>query len=415
MARSTVPPVTKLFLAVLIICSLGSFVLRYSTYLHIVTSDTHDQDHAHLINGEEIGQSINSNEDNNMIVPNPHELYVPLIALVPGQTSLWKEPWVLFTTSFIEDGIIPFALSFFLILYTGRYIEVLWGSREFCYYLLSNILISNFATYLIHVSKLSMDESTPISPITGTSSLTIALLVAIKQRIPNHYLLFLNGFIRLQVSLVPFFVLCANLIISFILTNPYYQIVNQLAWFGFIISWVSLRFFKDGGSGRQLSLLPISDTRNNTYNNISLGKGDKTNQFALSTFFPKPLSYLIAILSNIIFQISVKLNLLNKDEFDLNNDDSFEIQDEASNSNLVQKDLISQMTQSRLFTSSSLAGVSGNISTVSLPKTGIIRTLHDKIMSILGQSGEQAAQENRTLASRRKHALAQLDSKLLQN
>lgn len=399
MARSSVPPVTKLFLALLVSCSLITFVLRYSTYLHIVTSETHDQDHVHLI-GEDQAASDNENS-----VPTPQELYVPLLALVPGQTSLIKMPWVLFTTSFIEDGVLSFALCFFLILYTGRYIEVLWGPREFFAYLASNILISNAIAYSYYSFKLSVDDSLPISPITGSSALIISLLVAIKQRIPNHYLLFLNGFIRLRVSLVPFFVLSTGLIFSFITSNPYYHVINQLAWLGFIISWVYLRFFKEGGSGRQLSLLPITESGNPTI----LIKGDRTGQFALSTFFPRPLSFIVAFISDKIFQVFVTLKLLNHGDFTSNNEE--DMQDEVSNSN-TQTDLISQMSQSRLFTSSSLAGVSGNISTVSLPKSGFIKTVHDKLFALIGQSNDQSAQENRTLASRRKQALAQLDSKL---
>lgn len=399
MARSSVPPVTKLFLALLVSCSLITFVLRYSTYLHIVTSETHDQDHVHLI-GEDQAASDNENS-----VPTPQELYVPLLALVPGQTSLIKMPWVLFTTSFIEDGVLSFALCFFLILYTGRYIEVLWGPREFFAYLASNILISNAIAYSYYSFKLSVDDSLPISPITGSSALIISLLVAIKQRIPNHYLLFLNGFIRLRVSLVPFFVLSTGLIFSFITSNTYYHVINQLAWLGFIISWVYLRFLKEGGSGRQLSLLPITESGNPTI----LIKGDRTGQFALSTFFPRPLSFIVAFISDKIFQVFVTLKLLNHGDFTSNNEE--DMQDEVSNSN-TQTDLISQMSQSRLFTSSSLAGVSGNISTVSLPKTGFIKTVHDKLFALIGQSNDQSAQENRTLASRRKQALAQLDSKL---
>lgn len=402
MARSTIPPVTKLFLGFLIMFSLVTFILRYSTYLHIVTSETHDQDHAHLIN-EDTDSRINDEADN--ALPNPHELYVPLISLVPGETNLLKMPWVLFTTSFIEDGLISFSISFFLILYTGRYIEVLWGSREFFAYLASNILISNSIVYLLFTFKISVDESIPISPITGSSALLIALLVAIKQRIPNHYLLFLNGFIRLRVSLVPFFVLTTSLIFSFIMSNPYHQVVNQLAWLGFIISWVFLRFFKEGGSGRQLSLLPITESGNS----LALVRGDRTGQFALSTFFPRPLSFIIAFISDKIFQVFVTLKLLNKEDFVSITEE--EPQDEVSNSN-TQTDLISQMSQSRLFTSSSLAGVSGNISTVSLPKNGFVRALHDKVLSLVGQSSDPQLQESRTLASRRKQALAQLDSKL---
>lgn len=405
MARSSIPPVTKIFLALLVTCSLVTFILRYATYLHIITSETHDQDHAHLISED----SDSSVADNEISVPNPHELYVPLIALVPGQTVLWKLPWVVFTTSFIEDGFVSFAISFFLILYTGRYIEVLWGSREFFSYLTSALVISNLITYSYYSFKLSIDEATIISPITGSSALIIALLVAIKQRIPDHYLLFLNGFIRLRVSLVPFFVLCANLILSFIVSNPFYRVIDGLSWSSFLISWAYLRFFKEGGSGRQLSLLPITEAGHT----LSLAKGDRTSQFALATFFPKPLSYVVRVISDKVFEVFVAFKLLKKDDFTTSTEE--DTQDEALHSNVTQNDLISQMSQSRLFTSSSLAGVSGNISTVSLPKTGVVRNLYNKYLSFTGQSNEQAVQENRTLASRRKQALAQLDSKLTAN
>ncbi|CCH45160.1 putative membrane protein [Wickerhamomyces ciferrii] len=403
MARNSVPPVTKLFLSLLVVCSLISFILRYATYLHIVTSETHDQDHAHLINNQDGIKPHSIEGATPSDLPDPHELYVPFIALVPGQTNVLTMPWVLFTSTFIEGGLIAFTISFFLILYTGRYIEVLWGSREFFTYLSCNVLISNFITFVYYKFKLSIDESFPISPITGSSSIIIALLVAIKQRIPNHYLLFLNGFIRLPVSLVPFLIITTNTILSIISSDPFYKVITILSWLSLIISWTYLRFYKEGGSGRQLSLLPITETGSS----FTLIKGDRTNQFALFTFFPKPISYIVKFISNKLFDIFVVLKLINRQDFI---ETELEDNQDEDNNNTTQQDLISQMSQSRLFTSSSLAGVSGGVSTVSLPKSGFIRTLQIKISSIFGINSIK--DENLSLSSRRKQALAQLDSKL---
>ncbi|ONH67475.1 Rhomboid-like protein 19 [Cyberlindnera fabianii] len=404
MARSGIPPVTRIYLISLTVCSLLTFVLRYSAYIHLVSAEVHDEDHEHLINAEDPGSGTPQQQS---VVPSPHDIYVPLIALVPGHTSLLLKPWTLFTSAFIEDNFISFITAFFLILYTGRYIEVLWGSREFFFYLTSNVLAGNAISYAVYGFRtLTSEDEGKVIQITGTSAIVIALLVAIKQRIPNHYLLFLNGFIRLKVSLVPFLVLFTATSLSLVFEQ--YKIISILSWTGFITSWVFLRFFKEGGSGRQLALIPLSESSSQTSTAI---KGDRTSQFAMATFFPYPLSLLISFISNKVFILLCNFKMIDPESFTNDNAELETTTQELSlSSNISQSDIVSTMSQSRIFTSSSLAGVSGSVSPLNFPKGSILQKFTDGVFGALG--GGQKKEADGTLDKRRRLALMQLDAKL---
>jgi membrane associated rhomboid family serine protease len=350
------PPVTKLYTVLLVAFSIVTFTLRYSAYLHLLT-DTEGDD-GHLIEEDQ--------------VPHPAQLYVPLISLVSGD---WTRPWTFLTCGFIEDGITGFFSVLSLVVYAGSYIEKLWGSREFFRYLTTTLIVSNFLVFL----WLGMTGSIG-TPITGCASVVMALAVAIKQRIPNHFLLFLDGSLRLKVSQVPFIMMCTTSVLSLI--SDHYEIVNLQFWLGFAISWTLLRFCKDGGSGRQLTLLPINS-------GAQLLRGDRTSQFALDTFFPYPISLAVRFVSGLIFRLLCNFKLLSSKDFISESDDT--------DAQITQAELISQMNQSRLMTSSSLAGVSGEVSLLSFKS---LRNLYSRPSS------------ESTTSTRREMALKQLEERL---
>lgn len=356
MARSSqFPPVTKLVLLSITAFSLLTFVLRYSSYIHIIAAESHNDDHSHLV-----GQGDDADSTQ---IPSPQDIYVPIIVLAVNQEGYFShfltKPWVFFTTTMIENSIISYITTATLFAYMTRYIETLWGSRELIKYLALNIIGSNILCFTYFSFKQNINHSGEDITITGGISLIMSLIIAIKQRIPNQYLLFLDGSIRIGVSLIPFWILIFISACSLFIPN-----INTIAisaWSTFAISWIYLRFWKEGGSGRQLSLLPTTELETvNTILGANL-KGDRTSQFALYTFFPYPLSIIIKLISSKLFLILVKWKILSIDGF------SSEFDDEIDNNSMTQQDLVSSMSDSKIFTSSSLKGVTSKISMFRLP------------------------------------------------
>jgi membrane associated rhomboid family serine protease len=327
------------------------------------------------------------------------------------------KPWALLTGAFIENGIVGFVTTLTMVAYMGRYVETLWGSRQFAKYLALNIVGSNLLCFMVFCSlrwwlvsdnddkdKGDGVERVDIT-ITGAVGLVMALIVAIKQRIPNHYLLFFNGTVRLRVSLVPFWFLVVINILSVFLPDLHVPLV--LSWLSFWISWLYLRFWKEGGSGRQLSLLPMSELDDvvNSVLDINM-KGDRTTQFALYTFFPYPLSILVKFITAKLFVLFVKLKITNGLDFssDSEEDSNQESKTDDNNNNnnnnnvLTQQDLVSSMKDSKFFTSSSLAGVSSKISTFTLPS-----------FLKFGRKKEAVAETQKNLDQRRQIALQVLN------
>lgn len=401
MAKAT-PKATQCLLVLLTVCSTVDLVLRYSTYLHLITSDEpsdlSEPSEPHAPAGGPAPP-----------VPSIQELYVPLLTLVPNHTSLLAHPWTVLTTSFVESGLLTFAATFAVLLYTGRYIETLWGAREFVVYVLVVVAGSNMAAFCVF----SGGAPDTVVLVTGASNIVVALLVAIKQRIPAHYLLFLDGNIRLKVALVPFMLLSFNTVLAVAWGRAHheYRATCVVSWAAFALSWTYLRFWKDGGSGRQLALLPMSidELDHSSFLTASSDplRGDRTPQFALHTFFPKPLSLVVRVASDVVFKALVRLRLVNGHNFVPCSPAEDPVQ---ARETTAQGDLINQMSKSRLLTSSSLAGVSGNVS---------VSPVLDRLLGLVTQGRHGASARTDTAATetvgeRRQKALLTLDSRLQQ-
>ncbi|EMG49465.1 RBL19 Rhomboid-like protein 19 [Candida maltosa Xu316] len=272
-------------------------------------------------------------------VPHPHELFVPLLTFIPTKSPVFSRPWVLLTSSFVEENFIELFISFMLIIFLGRYVETIWGSKQFGKFIMVNVLVSNLTIYFYYYLKsfffdLTSDNLPPV--VLSSMSINIGLIIAIKQRIPNHYLIFFKGNLRVKVTYLPLITIFSTWLLS--LLSEEFHILFVMSIVGSIVSWIYLRFFKKGTNERQSYLLPFAlahkkkhkfkpvmnvDTSNFPVDNDSIG-GDRSEQFALYTFFPYPLSIPVKFLANAIFQFSVKYKLLNPHDFTAEDEDDEE-------------------------------------------------------------------------------------------
>ena len=130
--------------------------------------------------------------------------------------------------------------------------------------------------------------------IQGPVALQGAFLVAFKQLVPEHTVTILKGFIKIRVKHFVSMFLVANTLSGIILGT---DTALVLAWLGFFISWIYLRFYRwqpevsgtsTGGSGV---------------------KGDASETFAFAYFWPDVVQPPIAAIADGVYNALVALRI----------------------------------------------------------------------------------------------------------
>ena len=254
---------------------------------------------------------------------------VPFIAIVP-QRSI-KYPWVMLTASLVEQNLFSLAVSALTIFYGGRYLERAWGSSEYAKFLLFVTVIPNVLTFITYIlwfilsgnsvrgfvllllsntafvkTDVPHDRSTTIH---GALALEAAFLVAFKQLVPEHTVSLLRSLIRIRVKHFPAIFVLLNSISGPLLGT---DTALFLGWFGFLTSWIYLRFYRVAPS------LATSATGEG-----SLTKGDASDTFAFSHFFPDSVQHLIDPLCDSIYKSLVAFRIctpFSEDDVDAGNE-----------------------------------------------------------------------------------------------
>ncbi|KAI0517375.1 eukaryotic integral membrane protein-domain-containing protein [Xylaria bambusicola] len=248
--RLNIPPVTRIALAVLGLQSLASLLVQRTR-------------------------------------PN---LIIEWLNLVP-QLSIFY-PWTFLTTTLTEHDIISLVIAGLTLFHGGRYLERAWSSKEFAKFLLVVSLIPNFLCFLllIIIFTLTRSEYWTLTVINGTTSLQISFLVAFSQLVPAHTVTLFRGVLSLRVPRFP--LIYIGLIAVANLTPWISDASLPLAILGFLTSWTYLRFYK--------AVFPDLDSSQPT----SM-RGDASETFAFSEFFPAPAKPFVAALADQIFAILV--------------------------------------------------------------------------------------------------------------
>lgn len=377
-----VPKVTSIVLVVLVSLTFLNFILKYYTYFFLIVSSSKSGTDSNNI-AQETGE-----------VPHPHELYVPLLTFIPTKSLVITRPWVIVTSGFIEENFFGLALSVLLVFYLGKYIENMWGSKEFSRFIAVNVVLTNLAVYFYYTLKswfMELDEVPPV--VLSAMAINMGLLVSIKQRIGNHYIILFKGNLRVKVKFLPFIVIVACFILQ--LFSEEFKISWILSCFGVVISWSYLRFFKSGTNESKSYLLPFYGKRTKKMESLHIDngsiKGDRSEGFAFYTFFPYPLSSLIKFVSLLIFNYLVKHGYLDPKDFGSPEEDDVDY---------VQEDI--NNLQSQFIGLSTLKGA-GNVSTV--PQASA--TLH-RFWNWLTKSAAKSSIKS-SMDKRRKLALRELE------
>lgn len=305
------PPLTRVLLITVIICSIITATLRYHTY-YLWAKNVEIQDKQALENSssEQLGDGKNFPPDQKNLneIPNTSQLYVPFLTIVPGKSHYYY-PWILITASFVEDSILALIFTASTLVYGARYCENVWGSKELGRFVLLQTIIPNLIALMFYSLVYSITDvpSRSVVTICGSTAMVSGFLVAFKQLVPEHLIVLFRGLIKFKVKHLPMAFLIASTLMGFM--NDLYAIH---AWTGFFTSWIYLRYIRVTYAD---PVLPFNNNsslvshEHTTPGGVQI-KGDASDSFALCEFFPEPFKHVIDKLSEPIFGLFIKLGIV---------------------------------------------------------------------------------------------------------
>uniref|UniRef100_A0A0E0EFG3 BTB domain-containing protein n=1 Tax=Oryza meridionalis TaxID=40149 RepID=A0A0E0EFG3_9ORYZ len=204
---------------------------------------------------------------------------VTYLALVPGRTIPFA--WNLITGGYVELTIPGVIISIVGLLLFGKLLEPLWGSKELSKF----IFVVNFSTSLcVFITAIALyyttqEESYLYAPLSGFYGVLTGLLVGIKQLMSEQEL---NLFVlKIKAKWIPSLVALISVIVSFFVK----ELVSYLPviLFGIYMSWIYLRYFQ---------------------RRLETGlKGDPSEEFSFSSFFPEFLRPVLDPIASIFHRL----------------------------------------------------------------------------------------------------------------
>ncbi|CAG7878117.1 unnamed protein product [Brassica rapa] len=202
---------------------------------------------------------------------------VTYLALIPARTIPFG--WNLITSGYFELSVYGVVFSTVSLLFMGKFLEPVWGSKEF----LKFIFVVNFLTYLcVFVTAIALYYITRLEiylymPFAGFHGVLAGLLVGIKQIIPDQEVLL----VKIKAKWLPSIMLVLSIASSFFTLNSAAYLPTLI--FGTYMGWLYLRC---------LQRRPETKLR-----------GDPSDDFAFSTFFPELLRSVIEPIASIFHRM----------------------------------------------------------------------------------------------------------------
>ncbi|EME49892.1 hypothetical protein DOTSEDRAFT_68633 [Dothistroma septosporum NZE10] len=220
---------------------------------------------------------------------------IPYLVLIP--TKSIRYPWTFVTGALVENNLASMAISASVVYFGGKYLERAWGSREFAKAILCITMIPNIVTFFIYALWHGVTGHSPEfpTPLNGLVALEAGFLVSLKQLVPEHTVSIFKGVIRMRIKHFPAVFVVANM-----LSGPFLgtDTALWLSLFGFLTSWIYLRFFR---------ISEISSTA--TAGHGSVVKGDASDTFAFVAFFPDVIHPILAPICDGAYNTLVQMRL----------------------------------------------------------------------------------------------------------
>ncbi|KAJ3683848.1 hypothetical protein LUZ60_014075 [Juncus effusus] len=182
------------------------------------------------------------------------------LALIPSRTIPFA--WNLITAGYIEQTYYGIIISTVGLLLFGKLLEPLWGPKEFLKFIILVNLLTSVCVFVTAISfyYFTTQESYLYTPLSGFHGVIAGFLVGIKQILPDQEL----NFIKIKAKWIPSIIAILAIAASFFTTEALSYLPTIL--FGIYMSWIYLRYFqKKPETGF---------------------KGDPSDEFSFSSFFP---------------------------------------------------------------------------------------------------------------------------------
>ncbi|BBH09683.1 rhomboid protein-related protein [Prunus dulcis] len=202
---------------------------------------------------------------------------VNYLALIPARTIPFV--WNLLTAGYIEQSVYGVVVSTLGLLFIGKLLEPVWGSREFLKFIFVVNFLTSICTFITAIALyyITMNENYLYLPLSGFYGVLSGFLVGIKQIIPDQEL----PLLKIKSKWLPSLSILLSIAISFWTAESATYL--PILIFGTYISWVYLRYWQRKPETKL--------------------KGDPSDEFAFSTFFPEFLRPVIDPVASIFHRM----------------------------------------------------------------------------------------------------------------
>ncbi|BFG42027.1 hypothetical protein CerSpe_283010 [Prunus speciosa] len=202
---------------------------------------------------------------------------VNYLALIPARTIPFV--WNLLTAGYIEQSVYGVVVSTLGLLFIGKLLEPVWGSREFLKFIFVVNFLTSICTFITAIALyyITMNENYLYLPLSGFHGVLSGFLVGIKQIIPDQEL----PLLKLKSKWLPSLSLLLSIAISFWTAQSATYL--PILIFGTYLSWIYLRYWQRKPETKL--------------------KGDPSDDFAFSTFFPEFLRPVIDPVASIFHRM----------------------------------------------------------------------------------------------------------------
>ncbi|WPH04982.1 DUF1751-domain-containing protein [Acrodontium crateriforme] len=279
--RLNLPPLTRVLLLALVALSALNATLRFRAWNHFLDSQS-----------PSTGLDALTTAASYLSSP---QWAIPFLVLVPPKSL--KFPWTFVTAPVVENNVLSMSISLAVLWAGGRYLERAYGSSEFGRFVAVTAVVPNFLTFLIYTLwHISGTPQYP-TPIQGLVALEAGFLVALKQLVPEHTVSLFRGSIRVRIKHFPALFTALNM-----LSGPIFgtDTALWLSFFGFLSSWVYLRFYR---------LSDIGASATATAGEGSTMRGDASDTFAFVAFWPDMMQPFLTPICDGIYETLVQLKL----------------------------------------------------------------------------------------------------------
>ncbi|XP_061347081.1 rhomboid-like protein 19 [Gastrolobium bilobum] len=202
---------------------------------------------------------------------------ITYLALIPARTIPFV--WNLITAGYIEQSVYGVVVSTIGLLFIGKLLEPVWGPKEFLKFIfvvnfLTSVCIFTTAIALYYITR---QETYLYLPLSGFHGVISGFLVGIKQIIPDQEL----PFLKIKMKWLPSITLLCSIAMSFWTVEATSYLPTII--FGTYTSWIYLRYWQRKPETKL--------------------KGDPSEDFAFSTFFPELLRPVIDPIASIFHRM----------------------------------------------------------------------------------------------------------------